>query len=106
MSFQGDVAGLGLGELLQGLARGGREGVLTLYGGSISGTFGVLAGQIHLLPEPDEDPELWRKRCGRAWPGDEHERVDSLRMVDIARAARVERMFELLDCSEVHFRFE
>ncbi|HUR27643.1 MAG TPA: DUF4388 domain-containing protein [Planctomycetota bacterium] len=106
MSFQGDVAGLGLGELLQGLARGGREGVLTLYGGGLSATLGVLAGQIHLLPESDEDPELWRKRCGRAWPDDDNERVDALRMVEIAYAARLERMFELLDCEGVHFRFE
>ncbi len=106
MSFQGDVAGLGLGELLQGLARGGREGVLTLYGGGLSATVGVLSGQIHLLPEPDEDPEIWRKRAGQTWPDDENERVDSLRMVDIAYAARLERMFELLDCEGVHFRFE
>lgn len=106
MSFQGDVAGLGLGELLQGLARGGREGVLTLYGGGLSATLGVLAGQIHLLPEPDEDPEIWRKRAGRAWPDDNNERVDSMRMVEIAHAARIERVFELLDCDGVHFRFE
>ena len=106
MSFQGDVAGLGLGELLQGLARGGREGVLTLYGGGLSATLGVLSGQIHLLPEPDEDPELWRKRCGRAWIEDPNERVDALRMIEIAYAARLERMFELLDCEGVHFRFE
>lgn len=106
MSFQGDVAGLGLGELLQGLARGGREGVLTLYGGGLCATLGVLSGQIHLLPEADEDPEVWRKRCGRAWPDDDNERVDSMRMVDIAYAARLERMFEMLDCEGVHFRFE
>ncbi|MBK8179184.1 MAG: DUF4388 domain-containing protein [Planctomycetes bacterium] len=106
MSFQGDVAGLGLGELLQGLARGGREGVLTLYGGGLSATLGVLSGQLHLLPEPDEDPETWRKRCGRAYPEEEDGRIDSMRMVDIAYAARLERMFELLDCEGVHFRFE
>ncbi|HTF90397.1 MAG TPA: hypothetical protein VK843_18415, partial [Planctomycetota bacterium] len=64
------------------------------------------SGQIHLLPESDEDPEIWRKRCGRAWPDDDNERIDSMRMVDIAYAARLERMFELLDCEGVHFRFE
>lgn len=106
MSFQGDVAGLGLGELLQGLARGGREGVLTLYGAGLSATLGVENGQLHLLPEADEDPEVWRKRCGRAWPDADNERVDSLRMAEIAYAGRLERMFELLDCEGVHFRFE
>ena len=30
MSFQGDVRGIGLAELLQGLSRGRKEGVLTL----------------------------------------------------------------------------
>src|SRR5688500_2016717 len=106
MSFQGDVAGLGLGELLQGLARGGREGVLTLYGGGLSTTLGVLSGQIHLLPEPDEDPEIWRKRCGSDWPDDDNKRVASMRRIDIAYAALVDRMFDLLDCEGVHFRFQ
>lgn len=106
MSFQGDVAGIGLGELLQGLARGGREGVLTLRAGAMGATIGVSGGQIHLLPEPDEDPEVWRKRCERAWIKDPNQRIDTLRMREIAFAARVEQMFDLLDAQGVHFRFE
>jgi tetratricopeptide (TPR) repeat protein len=106
VSFQGDVAGIGLGELLQGLARGGREGVLTLRGGALGATVGLAGGQIHLLPEPDEDPEVWRKRCERAWVRDPNQRIDILRMREIAFAARLEQMFELLDCQGVHFRFD
>ena len=106
MSFQGDVAGIGLGELLQGLARGGREGVLTLRGGAIGATVGLAAGQLHLLPEPDEDPEIWRKRCERAWVKDPNQRIDTLRMAEIAFASRLETMFALLDCQGLHFRFE
>src|SRR5262245_28868040 len=99
MSFQGDVAGLGLGELLQGLARGGREGVLTLRGGGLSARLGVLEGQIILLPEEDEDPEIWRRRCERAWAKDPDQRIDTLRMREIAYAVRLEMMFQLLDCT-------
>lgn len=106
MSFQGDVAGLGLGELLQGLARGGREGVLTLRGGALSARLGVCEGQLQLLPELGEDPEQWRRRSERAWVKDPDQRIDSLRMSEIAHAARMDVMFELLDCEGVHFRFE
>lgn len=106
MSFQGDVAGLGLGELLQGLARGGREGVLTLRGGALSARLGVCDGQLQLLHELDEDSEQWRKRSERAWVRDPDQRIDSLRMSEIAHAARLEVMFQLLDCEGVHFRFE
>ncbi len=106
MSFQGDVAGLGLGELLQGLARGGREGVLTLRGGALSARLGVCDGQLQLLPDLDEDPEQWRRRCERAWVKDPDQRIDSLRMSEIAHAARMDVMFDLLDCEGVHFRFE
>ncbi len=106
MSFQGDVAGLGLGELLQGLARGGREGSLTLNGSGLCCTIGVAGGQIYLLPEPDEDPEIWRRRCDRAWVKDANHRIDTLRMGEIAYATRLENLFQLLDCSGVHFRFE
>jgi hypothetical protein len=106
MGFQGDVAGIGLGELLQGLARGGREGVLTLRGGSTGATVGLQGGQLYLLPEPDEDPEIWRRRCEKAWVKDPNERIDILRMSEIAYAARLEEMFLLLDSQGVHFRFE
>lgn len=106
MTFQGDVAGLGLGELLQGLARGGREGVLNLIGGGITARIGVLDGQLTLLPEEGEDPEIWRRRCERAWANDPDERIDTLRMREIAQASRLETMFQLLDSHGVHFRFE
>ena len=106
MGFQGDVAGIGLGELLQGLARGGREGVLTLNGGSITATIGLEGGQLFLLPVPGEDPDQWRRRSQRAWVKDPNERIDSLRMSEIAYAARLEVMFQLLDSEGVHFRFE
>ena len=106
MGFQGDVAGIGLGELLQGLARGGREGVLTLRGGQNGSTVGLESGQLFLLPEPDEDPEIWRRRSERAWVKDPNERIDALRMTEIAYAVRLEAMFLLLDSEGVHFRFE
>ena len=48
MSFQGDVAGIGLGELLQGLARGERNGVLTLSGKKLSASVGLRKGQLYL----------------------------------------------------------
>jgi len=107
MGFQGDVAGIGLGELLQGLARGGREGVLTLRSRGLGATIGVESGQLFLLPEPDEDPEVWRKRCERAWVKDPNHRIDILRMSEIAYATRLEGMFRLLDHEGgIHFKFE
>jgi tetratricopeptide (TPR) repeat protein len=106
MSFQGDVAGIGLGELLQGLSRGGREGILTLHGSGLSATLGIVGAQIHLLPDPDEDPEYWRRRCERAWAKDPNERIDVLRMAEIAKAERTENFFRILDSTGIHFRFE
>jgi len=106
MGFQGDVAGIGLGELLQGLSRGGREGVLTLHCEHLTATLGVQQGQLFLLPEANEDPEIWRTRVQRAWVKDPNDRIDTIRMSDIAFAARLERMFQLLDADGVHFRFE
>ncbi len=106
MSFQGDVAGIGLGELLQGLSRGGREGILTLHGSGLSATLGISGTQVHLLPDPDEDPEYWRRRCERAWVKDPNQRIDTLRMQEIAAAERTENFFRVLDSSGIHFRFE
>lgn len=106
MGFQGDVAGIGLGELLQGLARGGREGVLRLHSENLTSALGLQGGQIFLLPEPDEDPEIWRRRCERAWVREQDHRIDVLRMSEIAYAARLETVFCLLDAEGVHFRFE
>lgn len=108
MSFQGDVGGIGLGELLQSLARSNREGVLTLNGrGGLVSTLGMQGGLLFLLPNRDEDGEIWRDRARRAWAGDPDIRVDSLRMSEIARAHRVEILYKLMDTDDgVHFRFE
>jgi tetratricopeptide (TPR) repeat protein len=105
MSFQGDVGGIGLADLLQSLARG-REGVLSLLGKEgLKATLGIQDGLLHLLPDPDEDPEMWRHRARQAWVKDPDSRIDSLRMVEIARAVRMETVYRLLDSDGVHFRF-
>lgn len=105
MSFQGDVGGIGLADLLQSLARG-REGILTLNArGGMRSTLGLAGGLLHLLPDPDEDPELWRNRVRQAWVKDPDFRIDSLRMTEIARAQRLEDLYHLLDSQGVHFRF-
>lgn len=105
MSFQGDVGGIGLADLLQSLARG-REGVLSLLcKDGTRATVGVANGLLHLLPDPEEDPETWRARARRAWVKDPDFRIDTLRMADIARAQRTETLYRLLDSEGVHFRF-
>jgi tetratricopeptide (TPR) repeat protein len=105
MSFQGDVGGIGLADLLQSLARG-REGVLSLLGkDGMKATLGIQDSLVHLLPDPDEDPEMWRHRARQAWVKDPDSRIDSLRMVEIARAVRLETVYRLLDSDGVHFRF-
>ncbi len=105
MSFQGDVRGIGLAELLQGLARGRKEGVLTLTAADGHRVLiGLEEGQAHLLPEPREDPERWRTRARDAWAGET--RVDYLRMAEIARAQRLEDLYTLLDGDGAHFRFD
>ncbi len=107
MSFQGDVAGIGLGELLQGLARGGKDGVLTLYGdGDLTARLGLQGSQVYLLEGPDEDPDQWRLRADRAWflapdPG-----LDADRRESIARSSRREALFQMLEAPNLHFRFE
>jgi tetratricopeptide (TPR) repeat protein len=105
MSFQGDVRGIGLAELLQGLARGRKEGILTLTStGGQRSLIGLEEGKAHLLPDPEEDPEKWRGRARDAWA--DETRVDYLRMSEIARAQRLEDLYCLLDGEDVHFRFE
>lgn len=105
MSFQGDVGGIGLADLLQSLARG-RDGVLTLNAkGNLRSTVGIQDGQLQLLPDQDEDPEIWRNRVRQAWVKDPDFRIDALRMTDIARAHRIETLYCLLDSEQVHFRF-
>ncbi|MFT5050111.1 MAG: tetratricopeptide (TPR) repeat protein [Chlamydiales bacterium] len=107
MSFQGDVRGIGLGELLQGLCRGRKEGVLTLTAadGSLR-TLGVEEGLVYLLPEPEEDAEHWRDRVRDAWATQPDFRVDYLRMSEIAKADRLEKFYELTDSGGANFRFE
>ncbi len=105
MSFQGDVGGIGLADLLQSLARG-REGVLTLHArGGARSTLGLSGGMLHLLPDPEEDPEIWRNRVRQAWVKDPDFRIDTLRMTEIARAARLEDLYHHLESETVHFRF-
>lgn len=107
MSFQGDVRGIGLAELLQGLARGRKEGILTLSakGGGRS-VLGVESGSIFLLPDPDESPEIWRDRMRNAFADDPAFQIDGARMSAIASAARLDALYALLDGEGVHFRFE
>jgi tetratricopeptide (TPR) repeat protein len=106
MSFQGDVAGIGLGELLQGLARGERNGVLTLSGKRLSACVGLRRGQVFLLPGPDEDESLWRDRCVRAFADDANGQLESSRRGVIARAARLETFYQIMEASNLHFRFD
>lgn len=106
MTFQGDVAGIGLGELLQGLARGGRDGVLTLFGDKLSSQLGLKGGQLFLLAGPDEKESEWRDRCQRAYADDPQPILESSRRATIARATRLENFYQLLGTVNVHFRFE
>ncbi len=106
MSFQGDVAGIGLGELLQGLARGGKDGVLTLYGDKMAACMGLCGGLIYLLESPEEEDEEWQIRATRAWMHDPNPDYAYEREEIIARAARLETIFSLLEAPNLHFRFE
>lgn len=105
MSFQGDVGGIGLADLLQSLSRG-RDGVLHLSGeDGLHALVGVQKGLLHLLPAGDEDPEFWRSRVRNAFAAAETPAIDLLHMTQVARAARLESIYALLDASVVHFRF-
>lgn len=106
MSFQGDVAGIGLGELLQGLARGGKDGVLNLFGKDLVARIGLQGGQLYLVNSPEEDPHLWRSRCAKAWVKDPEAERDPKRRDAIARAERLETVFAMLEAPNLHFRFE
>ncbi len=106
MSFQGDVAGIGLGELLQGLARGGRDGVLTLDGDDRCAMLGLHKGQIHVLPAPDEDETIWRRRCEHAWADRQDPALETNRRLAIARVGRLETVYRMLAAPNLHFRFE
>jgi hypothetical protein len=106
MSFQGDVRGIGLAELLQGLARGQKEGILTLTAaGSQRAVLGIEEGKAWLLPDPDEDPSTWAVRARDAWADDPTYETTVERLEPIAKAGRLETLYELLDGGGVHFRF-
>lgn len=107
MSFQGDVRGIGLAELLQGLARGRKEGVLTLTSrGGFRSVLGMEEGKAWLLPDPEEDQEIWRMRARNAWADDPTFTVNAERMQQVVQAGRLETMYALLDGGGVHFRFD
>lgn len=106
MSFQGDVAGIGLGELLQGLARGERNGILSLSGKSLTATVGLRRGQIFLLPGPEEDETQWRERCARAYADDPDGNLEAPRRAAIARAERLEVFYRVMEAPNLHFRFD
>lgn len=80
--------------------------MLTLHTAGLGATLGLSSSQLHLLPDHDEDPERWRRRSEAAWSQFPDQRIDALRMGEIAFAARLEQMFRLLDSEGVHFRFE
>jgi len=107
MTFQGDVRGIGLAELLQGLARGRKEGTLTLTAkGGLRSVMGIADGKAWLLPDPDEEQDTWRQRVRDAWGDEDEVIIDVARMEQVAKAARTEIMYALLDGGGVHFRFE
>jgi len=106
MSFQGDVAGIGLGELLQSLARGERNGVLTLTGKRLSACIGLRRGQMYLIPGPDEDEGQWRDRVVRAYADNPDPHLETARRATIARASRLEALYRMLEAPNLHFRFE
>ena len=106
MSFQGDVAGIGLGELLQGLARGERNGVLTLTGKRVSATVGLRKGQLYLLQGPEEDESIWRDRCVRAYADAQDGNLEPSRRQMIARASRLEAFYQMIEAENLHFRFD
>jgi len=107
MSFQGDVGGIGLAELLQSLTRGRREGVLRLHAkNGLTCTLGLSDGVVIFLPDEDEDPQIWRDRVRQAWINDFDERLIAMRMSEVAKAHRIERVFSILDSDGAHFRFQ
>ncbi len=106
MSFQGDVGGIGLAELLQSLARGRRDGVLHLHSrDGLSARLGLKDGVVSFLPDEGEDPVRWQNRVRQAWIDDQDFRAEAMRLTQVARAHRIERIHRILDSEGVHFRF-
>ncbi len=105
MSFQGDVSGIGLADLLQSLSRG-KDGVLHLDGEGRRARLFLQRGAVRLLPAADEDPLAWSSRARAALPGDANEAAAAGLAPQVARAARLEALYGLLDAQVLHFRFE
>ena len=107
MSFQGDVRGIGLAELLQGLARGRKEGLLSLGGSDRASCLIALnEGRLILLPDEEERDDELAARIRIAYA---HGLEDAVTDEDIERlghAQRLECLYSLLDGGEVHFRFD
>ncbi|MEZ6004443.1 MAG: DUF4388 domain-containing protein [Planctomycetota bacterium] len=107
MSFQGDVRGIGLAELLQGLARGRKEGLLTLGGdGRTSCLIGLTDGRLVLLPDEDEREEELAARIREAYAHGLEDCVEPAQIEALGGARRLESLYSLLDGGEVHFRFD
>lgn len=66
---------------------------------------GMENGIVSFLPDEEEDPQIWKDRSRQAWIHDQDFRIDAMRMSDIARAHRIERVYQILDSEGVHFRF-
>ncbi|MEY2746478.1 MAG: hypothetical protein RL112_1520, partial [Planctomycetota bacterium] len=105
MSFQGDVSGIGLADLLQSLSRG-KDGVLHLDGEGLRARLGLQRGSVRLLPTSGEDAAAWMSRARAAVASDADGSVVARLAPRIARAARLEALYGLLDSSSLHFRFE
>lgn len=107
MSFQGDVRGIGLAELLQGLARGRKQGIVTLSSkGQPRTRIGLAEGRAYLLPDEGEAEDAWQERVRDAWLDAEGAHLESLHTAEVARANRLELLYALLDGDGAHFRFE
>lgn len=107
MSFQGDVRGIGLAELLQGLARGRKQGVVTLSSrGNPRVLVGLSDGKAYLLPTDEEPTDFWQELVKDAWLDAPGTRIEHLHIAEVARANRLEQLYCLLDGDGAHFRFE
>lgn len=107
MSFQGDVRGIGLAELLQSLARGRKQGVVTLSSrGNPRVLVGLSDGRAFLLPTDEDSNDHWKELVTDAWIDVPGSRVEHLHLAEVARANRLESLYELLDGDGAHFRFE
>ena len=105
MSFQGEVSGIGLADLLQSLSRG-KEGVLHLDGEGKRARLHVQRGAVRLLAAPGHDAEAWEGRARAASEGGAVDSSMASSVSRVARAGRLEALYGLLDAQVLHFRFE